>query len=280
MTLNELKKEVLALTFETELDSSEAFVFAANRALCEIHGDIDRREFLKIYKRKLEYIERYEKLSHEGGSDFSISLSGKAFSLTASGVGKIILSDAARQEVIDFCGAATVIKRKVTGGEALLKFTGDFDYEIHNLASFGFLTGESDSDIPLFESFERVDVKSRDPLFLALLSAPKNGRGELIPGLRTEGGLLFIPREYEGEINLCYKRLPKEISKDATDAEIDISPECSHLLALRCAAYLLFDGNEGLAEYYLSLYNSALGALKLTMRKVTSESYSDVLGWA
>jgi hypothetical protein len=280
MTLNNLKKEVLALTFETELDSHESFAFAVNRALLEIHSERDRREALKIYKQKLAAECFFEKLTHKGGAEESVTVNGKAFSLTAVGTGKILFTDGKITESINFTGTGTIIKRKVNTGSAFLKFSGEFDYTIHNLASFAFLNSADESEIPLFDEYEKIDMTKKDPLFLSFTSEPKSNDGKIIPGLKIEGSSIFVPRQYEGEININYKRLPRKVKENELDCEIDIAPECAHLLALRVSAYLLFDGNEGLSEYYLSLYKSGMSTLKFYTRKATSEGYYDVLGWA
>ena len=280
MTLNDLQNEVLSLTFETEFDSRDAFVFTVNRALREIHSERDRTETLRIYKRKLEAKERYKKLTHIGGVDMEISLCGKAFSLTTVGIGKLLFTDGGLNEEIEFSGTRTVIKRFITSNEASLTFTGDFDYDVYELASFDFLKSDSVSDIPLYSDFEFFNIKDSVPLFLAFSSYPKDTLGAPIRNVKAEGSVLKIPREYEGEIFINYKRLPREILPADVDTEIDISPECSHLLALKCASYLLLDDNEGLAEYYASLYKNGMGAIKLYNRKDTSQKYEDVLGWA
>ncbi len=280
MTLNELKKEVLALMFESEFDSHEAFVFAANRALTEIHGEKERLVAKKIHKKRLVPKEYYEKLTHESDEILSISLNGKAFSFTAVGSGEVLFQDGALRELISFSGASTDVKRRITTGNAILRFRGAFDYEIYNLASFAYLYGEKNEDVELYSSLTKYDMRKEDPLFLSFASVVKDGEGHAILGLKTEGSAIFVPSKYEGELNLSYRRMPRKIGVDELDTEIDISPECEHLLALRCAAYLLLDGNEGLAEYYLSLFRSGIGALKAFEGKATSEKFLDVLGWA
>lgn len=279
MTLNDLKKEVLALMFETDLESHEAFVYAANRSLLEIYSELERLESMTLYKKKLIPNERFEKLYHEGSKNISLILNGKSFSFTAVGSGMLSIKDGVRSETLRFSGSETVIKRKINTGSVSLTFSGELDYQIYNLSSFE-NAGDNDG-IPVFKSTVRYDVRERDSRFLSFTSTPKDSKGRFIEGLRTEGSLVLVPQDYDGDIVISYTRLPKKIEETELDTELDILPEFSHLLALRCAAYLLFDGNEGLAEYYISLYRSAVGSLKLLYsRKVTSETYSDVLGWA
>ena len=122
-------------------------------------------------------------------------------------------------------------------------------------------------------------MRKIDPFFLAFASSVTDSQGRAVFGLKIEGSLIFVPAEYEGDLVLSYKRMPRKIGEDELDAEIDISSECEHLLALRIAAYLLLDGNEGLAEYYLSLFRSGINALKALEGRGTSEKFLDVLGW-
>ena len=280
MTLNELKNEVLSLMFESELDSSEAFVFAANRALSEIHGDVERIETKRIYKKRVVPKEYYEKLSHEAGKSLTLNIKGRAFSLNAVGKGEISFKDGASHEIIRFSGTSTEISRKINTGLAILNFLGENDYDIYSLASFDTLLNESLDGVPLYSPFIRYDLRNIDPLFLFLQSSVKDGNGDVIPGIKVEGSYLFVPKDYEGDLILTYRRAGKKIAADELDGIIDISPECEHLIPLRCAAYLLFDGNEGLSEYYLSLYKNAVSALKASRGRVTSEKFLDVLGWA
>jgi len=280
MTLNELKNEVLSLTFETELDSHSAFVFAANRALMEIHSEKDRTECAEIYKKKLSANEHFKKLSHENGSEQTLRLSGRTFSLTAVGTGKLLFADGTDTEEIDFTGTGVEIKRIIKTGEAFLTLKGDFSYDLYNIASFDSLSSQNPCDIPIYRDFELFDMKKINPLFLAFSAPPKDSLGSLIPGARAEGSTLSVPKDFEGKILVSYKRMPRKILDSEIDTELDISPECSHLLALRCASYLLLDENEGLANYYLSLYKNGMSAVKIYNRKGASAGYTDVLGWA
>ena len=70
--------------FESELDSHEAFVFAANRALAEIYSERKRLETIKIYKKRISPKELYERLSHKGGEDLAISLEALSISRSIS----------------------------------------------------------------------------------------------------------------------------------------------------------------------------------------------------
>jgi hypothetical protein len=162
----------------------------------------------------------------------------------------------------------------------LLNFTGEYDYEIYNLASFDSKSSDDESDVPLFSEFVTFDMRKINPAFLGFSSFIKNEKGIAVPGVKTDGSLILVPRDYEGKIIVNYKRLPRKVRDGEIDTELDISSECEHLLALRCAAYLLLDENEGLAQYYLSLYKSGISAVKIYGGKEASQNFCDVLGWA
>lgn len=280
MTLNELKKEVLSLMFESDFDSHEAFVFATNRALAEIHSERPRTEVLTLRKKRIIPNEYFEKTTHEGGKNLMFNLSGVAVSFTVAGTGRVLFADGVFREEINFSGTNTLIKRKLITGNVFLWFFGDFDYDIYNLASFATLSGDKTDDIPLYEPYIKYDMSKIAPLFLSFSDTVRDSAGKEIPNLKTEGSLIFVPAEYEGDINISYVRLPKRIAIGELDTEIDVPPDSAHLVALRCAAYLLLDGNEGLAEYYLSLYKSGISAVKYSLGRTTGEKFSDVLGWA
>ena len=280
MTLNELKKEVLSLNFDSELDSHEAFVFATNRALTELHSEHPRLEVKKIFKKRILPIALYERITRGDDRNITIYLNGKALSFTSVGKGELRLYDGGRQETISFSGAGAEIKRELYSGSAVLIFTGDGNYEIYNLASFDSLSGENADEVPVYSKFTKYDMKKIDPLFLAFTSPVTDENGERLNEAKLEGSVVTVPFEYEGELTISYRRRGKKVELDDYDRDLDVPPECEHLLALRCSSYLLFDGNEGLAEYYLSLYRSGINSLKSMQVKASCEPYRDVLGWA
>lgn len=280
MTLKELQNEVLSLMFETSFDDYTAFIAAANRALSVIHSERDRTEVLKIYKRALKPSFRLEHASHRAGTDLCFKLSGSALSFTAVGNGKVLFTDGENESEIDFSGNKSIIKKIIRTGNADLVFSGGYDYDIYELCSFDFLKSSDENEIPIFEELESFDIKKYDARFIAFSALPEDSSGRALEGARAEGRFLRLPRLYEGEVNVYYKRAPRYIKEGDIDGFIDVSDECSHLLPLLCAAYLLFDDNEGLSDYYLSLYKNGMSAVKVYNRSSLSSSYRDVLGWA
>ena len=135
-------------------------------------------------------------------------------------------------------------------------------------------------DEPCNESHRRYDLSEIDGRFLAFRTAPKCNQTQLIPGAFTYGSEAFIPRDYEGYIFLEYKRRPELISYSTTDAELDVAGECEHLLGILVASYLLLDGNEALADYYMNLYREGMASVKIYNRRAHNAEYTDTTGWA
>ena len=265
--------------FESEIDSHEAFVFSVNRALVEIHSEKERLEELKIYKRRCVTNEYIKMLVHEVGKFEKLTLNGKAFSLTAVGTGSVFLDNGLSDENISFSGTATKIARKINAGRATLSFAGDFTYTVYDIASFDEIYSENEDDIPLYESRAKYDMRELDQRFLSFSGAVTDSEGGAIQGLKIDGSIVSVPPEYEGELIFHYRRMPIKITDGELDTVLDVSPECEHLLALKIASYMLLDGNEGLAEYYLSLYRSGIAHIKSSEGRRTGEKFHDVLGW-
>ena len=126
----------------------------------------------------------------------------------------------------------------------------------------------------------RIDVAKKDGRFLAPRTPPLGSDGEPISGAFTHGSEIFLPHGFSGDVLLEYKRLPEPLSFSATDATLDVSRECEHLVATLVAAYLLLDGNEALADYYMGLYREGMAAVKVYNRQRTGTKYTDTTGWA
>lgn len=135
-------------------------------------------------------------------------------------------------------------------------------------------------DAPSEESHRLIDVGERDKRFLAFRTPPKKNQTEAIVGAFTYLDKVFIPKDYSGYVFIEYKRQADLISFATTDAELDVAKECEHLLGLLVASYLLLDGNETLADYYMSLYREGMAAVKIYNRPSQNTDYIDTTGWA
>jgi len=130
------------------------------------------------------------------------------------------------------------------------------------------------------EAYVKYDLKEEDERFLSFTKIPADERGNPIPGARTFLSLALVPKEYCGYVVFEYKRSPEIVSYSDTDRELDVPKECQHLLGLLVSSFLLLDGNEALADYYMNLYREGIAAVKVYNRERLSFDYLDTTGWA
>lgn len=279
MTLKELESEVLALSFEEEPEDDAALVAVINRALATIHTERDRIEELTLFQPKNEPVFFAEHLHHEGGTELEKRIAGRAFSLSATGQGELIIRDGDGERRRAFSGNLTAVRELVHPEGATLIFGGDYDYDVYGLAVFARLYSPRAADVELFGEAREYDMTDFDPHFIAFAAPPLTSCGDAIPAAVAEGKLLKLPRSFSGAVRVKYKRGFSPLKGDRTQS-VDVARECEHLIAPLAAAYLLLDGDEKLAEYYVSLYRDGMAAVKLYNRRTTSGEYRDVLGWA
>lgn len=277
MTLEELKSEVLALGFETELDGEGALLHAANRALLSIFTEREVTADHRFYRRKSLPSQYYPHIHHKGGEELSFSVFGRAVSFLFSGRGSVRISGKAGFDIELF---GTVTKKVFIDGTATVTLHGAYDFDIYSFAVFDSKTSPDAEDIEFIGKFASYDIKRECPDFLAFHSAPTDGYGREISGARVLGSVLEVPRDFEGEIRLTYKRMPKLLRSDTVDGEIDLPAECTHLFPLLVASYLWLDDNPELSASYLALYREGMAAVRLFNKRRIASEYEDVLGWA
>lgn len=130
------------------------------------------------------------------------------------------------------------------------------------------------SDAKSFDLTKRVS----DPFLI--ISAPKASSGEIIKGAYTEGYTVTLPESFVGNAFVYYKPLPRELSLNDGEKEIDIPPYATHLLPLLTASFVLFDDDEEKADYYMSVYRNEAAKIRHLYSLSQNNTYTDVTGWA
>lgn len=279
MTYNDLCSEITALGFETELESEERVLNAANRALLTIFTERPLCKRLTLFKNKLSPIIRMSRISHKGGEDVSVQYEGaKAFSFKAHGTGRCVVLEKSSPAVIDFSENGRVYRGFLHGNGAL-RFIGDYSYTVYDLAIFDEIFSESVDDIPVVSDFCEYVLREYCDDFLAFISSPTDEYGQAIEGASLRCGIMSIPESYSGKISLIYKSAPKKLTGNL-DEEILLPPGCEHLPALLASAYVWLDDDADKAQYYMTLYKEAVAAVKYYDRESIDSKYYDVNGWA
>ena len=124
------------------------------------------------------------------------------------------------------------------------------------------------------------DLRERVKSPLIIISAPKHPSGSIINGAYSNGYNITLPESFSGDLYVFYKPMPKELTLDSGEYEIDIPAYAEHLLALLVASFALLDDDPEKADYYAGLYRSEANKLRLMYSLSQDNTYSDVTGWA
>lgn len=281
MTLGDIRGEVCALGFESEIRNGEDFIFALNRALSQIYTVIDIHSTLTFFQSAPEKRISIGKIFHTGGSVRTVNLPKGAYTFFLSGSGHYSLKDSFGVREFSFDTKRERCSGFVTE-DTELSFYGDFFFSVYDLTLYpGYITGDV-SEIPIGRGYSEYSIEEYAPDYLAIKDMPTDEKGNEIEGAEICCGKIRIPSSYCGEVNLTYRRSAPKITLDDHTSELDIPREAEHLVPLLTAAYVWLDDDADKAQYYMALYRENLASLKLYTRSCqrTDTAYTDLTGWA
>ena len=124
-----------------------------------------------------------------------------------------------------------------------------------------------------------VNLPSHIGDYLVATSAPTDKSSRQIKGAFICGDVLYLPKDFTGEVIIRYKRKPREIGANYNET-VDVPSVAEHLLPLLTAAYMWLDDSPDKAEYYMELYRIEKAGIKKSIPNSVGEKYADVTGWA
>lgn len=279
MKLKDLKDEVAALAFDEGVSLDKNFIASANRALITIFTERPVAKTVRLFSAEQAPLVYTPTMTHRGGEDITLPLKGKAYAFRVCGCGSFTLSDGIVRTTKSFDTEDTLYRGFIRTEGAKISFTGNLCYKIYGFSCYGELISENEADINEYTPTVSYDMNRLYGDFLAFLEAPRTETG-VIPDATVKNGVLTLPRGKYDEVYLTYSRMPRRITADSQDAEIDVSGECSPLLSLLTTAYLWLDEDPERSQYYMSLYNSEMSFIRRYNTSHSSGEYRDVLGWA
>lgn len=176
MNVAELYLQTAQLGFETTLEDSDRFYFAANRALLQVckvrpairHCLINHKPLANLIRQDtFSPIEKIEDITYEAEG-------AKAYYFEADGNGVLYLEEyitdtgewrifgeiplQSKQIFVPYKG---FIKKQgaFVSGRIRLRFAGEYLYSVKNVALYQYLYGGEVADIPAYEAYTRYDVK-------------------------------------------------------------------------------------------------------------------------
>ena len=279
MTLNELFSETAALCFDTPGELDLSFAFTANRALLRAVTELSHTSHASFIATGLSAELIAEKYVHVPGASTVFKLSGAAYSFKACGNGKYRIQGGSSVREYSFAGK-TCICRGFIPGECTVTFFGNSAFVLTDLASFDTVFTDSEAEIPTYGRMCEYKLSDYVPNVFRLCEPPRGEDGEIIPKSFASEDKITLPMEYRGNVYIKYRRLPRRITLDDKDREIDVEAPISYLLPLLCAAYVLLDTEEERAVYYMRIYEDEAARLRSSFSSDISADYTDVTGWA
>lgn len=278
MTLNDVKNDVAALGFEKEIEIDTGFLGAVNRALFQIFTERPSQKVMRLYPKTQKTALYTKEIVHNGGEANTFSSSGRAFAFLSFGKGELELTDEFGKRTFSFNGES-VLTHAFTKGVANFKFLGEFCYTVRDFTLYSELAVDSlDEIVPLGE-LTFFDPRKYDSDFIGFCSYPYDENGILIEKSVIDERGLGIRLPYDRIININYRARPKMLTYDSLDEDIEITPECEHLLALLTAHYVWLDDDFTKAQHYLDLYRDGMNAVKYYSKDFSTVKYS-TNGWA
>ena len=277
MTYNDLRAEVSALGFDTEIESGTALASAARRAVASIYTEIPMYKTLSIYKTPLRAV-KIQNIHHKGGETEKIFFCSRAYSFRTFGSGRYKITDDAGERTVDFSKTGK-IERGFLHGAGFIEFLGDYAYSISDISFMEDIFSPDVSDIPLLTGYTEYCVNDYISDFLSFASMPTDEFGKIIKDSSVMSGKIAVPDGYFGKINIIYKSVAPEIPTES-DGEIILPDGCDHLLPLLVSAYVWLDDDSDKAQYYMALYRESISQIKAYDRMKIDTKYEDVNGWS
>jgi hypothetical protein len=314
MTLQDLYKAVSQLGFEDSLgdDSTERFIYAANRALIEVNSLRPRRKRVDINHRvptnllfsEPKQIEKTETLTFtarnaksfyfevSGEGSFEVGLCKKDGS-TISVVSKSFSTKKTFDTYKGFIKYNEAFIDKLMEqsdeytGEVYIEFGGDYSCIIRNLAMYDRVYSSNVDDIPQYGEKIPYNVSALVTDFERFDSPPLDLLGNhLFKDYTIENNTLYLPIEKQGTYTVNYLHKVTKIPLDAVvtntstnEDNIDLEEDLAALLPNLIAAYVWLDDEPDKSQYYYNLYLQRAEYIRSQVRSYNPVEFESVYGW-
>lgn len=315
MRLYDVYKAVSQLGFEDSLgdDGTNGFLYAVNRALIEINSLRPRRKHVTINHKvptnllfsEPTQIEKTETLTYvaKNAKSFYFEVCGKgsyAISLlgTAEGTSTTVKSGTfdeknftAIKGIITHNGAFVdnaVSNNMIFSGEVELRFEGEYDYSIRNVAMYDRVYSDRAADVVPFT--KRIPYKINDIVddFERFDSSPLKASTDkyLMGEYGIEGqDTILLPLECPGAYQITYIHKAEPISMDASINDdtaspiIDLDDDLASLMPNLVASYVWLEDEAEKAQYYYGLYTQRAMQIQNNEKDITPVLFQSVNDW-
>ena len=280
MTLTDIKNEVCALGFDSDISINDSLISSIKRALRTIYTERGETAIADIYQEPYLPCIYHERIVHRGDKgDTVIKLCGAAYAFAASGIGGFRIKTGEKTREYSFNSQFSEFSGTLDG-DGEITFFGKYMFVVYDLSVYDAIRSDEPGDIARYTGITNYDLKKLTRDYMFAVSVPKNEHGKDIIGASIHATTLSVPSTYRGRIRIKYRKGIPEFSPDTPDEQVNLPEEYHSLLPLLTASYVWLDDDADKAQYYMSLYRDGMAALKLYTSKEVNPSYSDVVGWA
>ena len=304
MNVAELYLQTAHLGFETFLEDSDRFYFAANRALLQVckvrpairHCLINHKPLANLIRQDtFSPIEKIDDITYEVED-------AKAYYFEADGNGILylekynadtgewsIFGEILLQSNQTFVPYKGFIKKQgeFVSGRIRLRFTGEYLYSIKNVALYQYLYSVEVADIPAYAAYTRYDVKKLVSDFMALCCPPIKEEEEntlLNQEYEQEGdSIILLPYDRRGVYKVLYEHRPTAIENTGATTEdtqeLDLDEELCSLMPLLVAAYVWIEDEPEKSEYYMGLYRERVQEIVVSHKNTVPVLIKSTNGW-
>ena len=169
-------------------------------------------------------------------------------------------------------------------GNAVIKFTGAYDYTIRNLAMYDRVYSSDTESIIPYGTQVAYYVSTLADDFDKFDSFPVDSNGKhLTEGFSVENNTVYLPTNKQGiyTINYLHKvtLLPTNSDINSTTTTIDLDDDLAVLLPNLIAAYVWLDDEAEKSQYYYNLYMQRAEQIRRETVDLNPVAFESVYGW-
>lgn len=282
MTFAELKRAVMDLGFDGEVDDGHILVTAANLAVAQINRLRQRSESMILDRTPPASFVSFLRVTPDADTETGYEDTAM-LSFDVCGIGKYTV----------FCGGEKISVSAVECPEyrtdrflfqkrenVKLSFSGDL--RVRQLSFWGSPCVKSALAVPVFTGISLVyDMKSLDQRISGILNLPMDESGNTLRGGTVSGWRISVPPLENGTFTVCYTRRPSAVTLDSFegDEEADVPDGAEDLLPLLVSYYVWLDDSPEKAQEYRRLYSEQAALYLASRRTPRSATQRTKNGW-
>lgn len=287
MTLDYIKSEIYNLGFSTPDDVELSIVIQAiNRALSTIASTVRPiTNSFKISQYPIEnQIKGYTFPAHYNGTQLSYTATGKTYSFECDGTGTVTVYDSSGVKTIDMVSNNEY--KTYSGfcnGAVTIAFSGEFSYNVKNLAVYAEKTSNNPEDIPSPGNYKLYDFKKiaadKGETFLGFMNKYRisNGTVSVISDFDIiDRHIIRLSSDAMADYTIYYKKEYTHITEQTPgDMEMQLDSDLHVLIPLLAAFYVWQDDEQRKADKMYNDYETKRNDILARESKVVASVESE-----